>query len=452
MTFISEAAKKTPVLCETEVLVVGGGPGGLAAAGAAARAGAQVTLVDRYGCLGGVITQVGVESVAWYRHEGTTDVEGIGIEFEQRARAMGATEREPQSASEALEPELFKVVADTLVQEAGVEPILHCLAVEPVVADGLVLGVVTESKSGRQAILAKRVIDATGDADIAFRAGAPCRTTPVEETMGVSVVFSCSGVDKARFLDYVAASAPTYKDWGKSWPTETTGKEDHLFSPYLHEPFDLALKEGILPEDMRGSGGTWGRVTDAGEATYLNVLVLKGYDATDVRDLTAAEIEGRRRALLAIEALRRFAPGFENARLRSFGMTLGTRDSRKIVGRYDLAERDVRGEARFADSIGIFPEFIDGYGLLVLPTTGRYFQVPYGILVPHEVANLLVAGRCVAGDRVSHAATRSQMCCTVTGQAAGVAAAVSLRDATSTAEVDVGRVQAELKRQGVRLF
>ena len=155
-----------------------------------------------------------------------------------------------------------------------------------------------------------------------------------------------------------------------------------------------------------------------------------------MRDLTRAEIEGRRQALMAIEALRRFTPGFEDARLRTFGMTLGTRDSRKIVGRYDLTGHDVRGEARFEDSVGIFPEFIDGYGILVLPTTGRYFQVPYGILVPQGVDNLLVAGRCVAGDKISHAATRSQMCCAVTGQAAGAAAAVSLKEGRSTGEVD----------------
>jgi hypothetical protein len=170
-----------------------------------------------------------------------------------------------------------------------------------------------------------------------------------------------------------------------------------------------------------------------------------------VRDATRAEIEGRRQALLAIEALRRYAPGFEDARLRTFGMTLGTRDSRKIAGRYDLSGDDVRNEARFEDSVGIFPEFIDGYGLLILPTTGRYFQVPFGILVPRDVDNLLVAGRCVAGDKVSHAATRNQMCCAVTGQAAGAAAAVSLRDGRTSGSVDVSRVQAELRGQGVRL-
>ena len=452
MKHVEEQARSVPVLAETEVLVVGGGPGGLAAAIAAAREGARTILLDRYGCFGGTITQTGVETIAWYRHEGTVDSAGIGIEFERRAAAMGATQPESQSCSEALDTELFKHVADALVRDAGVEPLLHCLAVAPLVEDGVLSGVVTESKSGRQAILARRVIDATGDADIAARAGVPCRTTPAAERMGVSVVFSCAGVDRQRFLDYVAAQGPTYGDWRNRWQVKTTGKEDALFSPYLQEPFDRAREAGLIPDDIKGLGGTWGRLTDAGEATGLNMVYVATCDSTDVRDLTRAEIEGRRRALLAVEALRRFAPGFADARLRNFGMTVGARDSRKITGHHELTAAEVTGEARFADSIGIFPEFVDGYGLLVLPTTGRYFQVPYGILVPHEVDNLLVAGRCVAGDKVAHAATRSQICCAVTGQAAGVAAAISLRDDVTTARVDVTRLQAALERQGVRLF
>jgi hypothetical protein len=451
MKHITEEARSTPVLCETEVLVVGSGPGGLAAAIAAARAGAQTILLDRYGCFGGVITQVGVESIAWYRHEDTVEAGGIGREFEERARVMGGTQPESQSMSEALDPEMFKVVADELVREAGVEPLLHCPAAEPLLDGDAVTGVITESKSGRRAILAKRIIDATGDADIAFRAGAPCRTTPPDEAMGVTVTFSCSGVDKRRFLSYVAEKAPTYADWGTGWRIITTGRDDDLFSPYLQEPFDLAREAGLIPDAITSIGGTWGRLEDTGEATYLNMIYLRGYDCTDVRDLTRAETEGRRQALMAIEALRRFTPGFEDARLRTFGMTLGTRDSRKIVGRYDLTGHDVRSEARFEDSVGIFPEFLDGYGTLVLPTTGRYFQVPYGILVPRGIDNLLVAGRCVAGDKTSHAATRNQMCCAVTGQAAGVAAAVSLKDGRSTGQADVGSIRTELGRQGVRL-
>jgi hypothetical protein len=451
MRHIAEASRTTPVFHETDVLVVGGGPGGLAAAVAAARAGARTTLVDRYGCFGGVITQVGVDTVAWYRREETVDLEGIGREFERRAEECGAATPDLQSQSLALDSELFKVVADRMVLEAGVKPLLHCLVTEPVVVDGLIRGVVTESKSGRQAILAQRVIDATGDADLAFRAGAPCHTRPPGSSMGVTVMFTCSSVDKARFLDYVAASAPTYGDWGKCWHVETDGKEDGLFSPYLQEPFDRARDDGIIPEGIRSIGGTWGRLTDAGEATGLNMVVMAGYDCTDVRQLTDAEIEGRRQALLAVEALRRYTPGFEQATLRTFGSTLGTRDSRKLVGRYELTGADVRGEARFPDSVGIFPEFLDGYGLLVLPTTGRYFQVPYGILVPQGVDNLLVAGRCVAGDSISHTATRNQLCCAVTGQAAGAAAAMSLREGCTTGNLDIAVLQHELRRQGVRL-
>jgi hypothetical protein len=112
----------------------------------------------------------------------------------------------------------------------------------------------------------------------------------------------------------------------------------------------------------------------------------------------------------------------------------------------------VRNQARFEDSIGIFPEFLDGYGVLILPTTGRYFQVPFGITVPQGVQNLLVAGRCVAGDKMSHAATRNMMCCTVTGQGAGVAAAVSVKDGVSCSAVDVKRVQSALQKQGVRIW
>ena len=132
MTTIIESSKPIDVIAESDVLVIGSGPAGLAAAVAASRESVSVLLVERYGCFGGVISQVGVESIAWYRHEGTTDVEGIGIEFEQRAKALGGTQKEPQSQSEALNAEMFKFMADQLVQEAGVTPLLHCLVVAPI--------------------------------------------------------------------------------------------------------------------------------------------------------------------------------------------------------------------------------------------------------------------------------------------------------------------------------
>jgi hypothetical protein len=449
---VTQSAREVPVIAETDVLVVGSGPGGLAAALASARAGVATMLVERFGCLGGNITVVGVESIAWYRREGTVDSEGIGREFEARAKAMGASTPEVQSKSEALDAERFKVVADELVAEAGVTPLLHAVATDVIVDGDALAGVIVHSKSGPGAILAKRVVDASGDADVACYAGAPYRLTAKERMLPVTVMFSVAGVDRRRFLDYVAANPKKYKDWGLQWDVAKGGKDDELFSPYLEEPFAKARASGVIPPGLKTIGGTWSTINEAGEATYLNMIHLTGYDGTNVWDLTRGEIEGRAQALQAIKALNHYAPGFEKAKLRTFGMTIGVRDTRKIVGTYELTADDVQGEARFDDSIGIFPEFIDGYGVLVLPTTGRYYQIPYRALVPRGgPTNLLVAGRCIAGDEISHASVRSMMCCAVTGQGAGVAAAVSVKEGVEVARVNVGLVQEELRRQGVRL-
>jgi len=449
MKQIAEAPRNLDVVLETDVLVVGSGPGGLAAALAAARAGARTALIDRNGCFGGNITQVGVEGFAWYRHEGTVDCEGIGIELEQRAKSMGATSPEPQSLSQALDAEMFKWVADVLVQEAGITPLLHRLCVAPIMDGAAIRGVIIESKAGREAILARRVIDATGDADIATRAGAPVRKSPKQDMMAVSVMFSMSGVNKRRFIEAVKADPQTYADWSGNgeWDYETTGKEDTLFSPFLRKP---SLAAGIIPPSLQTIAGTWGTVTDQGDLTYLNLVHVPEIDGTDPNDLTLGEMRGRREAIYAVQALRGYMPGCENAKLRNFGMTLGIRDTRKIDALYNLTGTDVREQARFDDAIGIFPEFIDGFGILILPTTGRYWHLPYRALVPKGVDNLLVAGRCIGGDRISHASARNMMCCAVSGQGAGVAAAVSLQRDEALDRLDVGAVQKELTRQGAR--
>jgi len=345
---------------------------------------------------------------------------------------------------------MFKVVADKLVQEADIRPLLHSKVVDTVMDGNMIQGVVIESKSGRQAILAKRVIDASGDADIAAYAGAPFEKLPKNELMGVTVLFSCAGVEKGAFYEYLKANPATYRDWGETWEIETSGKEDNLRTSYIAEPFDRARKEGLIPADMP-IVGSCGPVSETGGSITLNMNYMFGFDATDVFDLTRAEIEGREQAMYAIKALKAYVPGFEKAKLKNFGMTLGTRDSRKIVGRTNLTATHVREEGRSDESIGIFPEFIDGHGVLVLPTTGRYFQVPLGVIVPQKVENLLVAGRCVAGDKIAHAATRSMMCCALTGQGAGVTAALSIKNNVASGSASIGEVQTALKNRGVRI-
>ena len=287
---------------------------------------------------------------------------------------------------------------------------LHRQFAAPILEDDAIVGVIVESKAGREAIRARRVVDATGDADVAFRAGAPTRKTPREAMQAASVMFHMAGVDKAAFLEGVRRDPQTYKDWSSGeWQVETTGKEDAMFSPYLGKPFAQAIRDGVIPKNLSTIAGTWGAVHDTGELTYMNLIHLAGCDGVDPDSLTAFEIEGRRQAMLAIEAMRRYTPGCAGARLRNFGMTIGIRDTRKIEAVYDMTENDVRNEARFDDTIGIYPEFIDGYGVLILPTTGRYMHIPYRALSLVRRENRSLAGRAVGGDRIAHAATRNMV-------------------------------------------
>ena len=450
--FVKECNKDLKIFAEVDVLVVGGGPAGIGAAIGAAREGVSTLLAERYGCFGGVISQVGVEGFAWYRHEDTIEAGGIAKEFEEEAKKIGGSTKECQSDSEALDAEMFKYVADQMISEAGVKPLLHCMAVGALVEENIIKGIIIDGKSGRGVILAKRVIDCTGDADIATLAGVPF--TKRETLHSVTPLFNVRGVDGERFKKYIKEELkPTYADWTGEWEMKTNGKEDKMFSPFLVKPFKKAIEDKLFEKEPHiDYGGSYSTISPEGDVTQLNVIFIRGIDCTNIEDLTRAEIEGRKAVMNAIKALRHYVPGFENSRLRNFGMTMGTRESRQIDGHYKLTGHDVKNQARFEDSIGIFPEFIDGNGILWLPTTGRYFQLPYGALTPKKIENLLVAGRSISGDIDAHSAFRNMSCCVVTGQGAGVAAAISVKDNVPTSEVNIKKVQQALIKQNVRVF
>jgi len=337
--------KRTAIVDSCDVLVVGGGPAGLSAALGASRAGADTIVVERFGCFGGVITTVGMETMGWYRYEGTTDSEGIGREMEALARRLGGTTKFPYNDSDCLDAEQFKLIADGLVEQNGIRPYLHTWVVDVIKDGNKIKGVITESKSGRQAIVAKRVIDCTGDADVANFCGDRFTFMNTNDHMGCTTVFNVAGVDKEKFLRHTHDQPKTYADWGGSWTQHIDEKDAGLGSPFL----SLQSASG---EDIEGS---WSSLSAAGEATNLNLVHMKGYDCTNAQDLTKAEMEGRKKTMKALDALRSSVEGFENAKLRNYGMTVGVRDTRKIVGRYNLTKEDVFNEARFEDSIGYLP-------------------------------------------------------------------------------------------------
>jgi len=452
MTFIEEPIRKTPVFDNVDVLVIGGGPSRLSAALASAREGVYTLLLERYGCFGGVISQVGVEGVAWYRHEKTVESGGLLTEFESLSKEIGGSTKEPQSDSEAIDAEMFKIVADNLICNSGVKPLLHCLAVDVVMDGDTIKGVIFESKSGRYIILSKIIIDCSGDADVAYKAGASYFKRKKSELMDVTQLFNLRGVNVEKFNYYVKnILKPTYKDWGGEVWSQICNEES-MFSPYMEKPFLKAYENKLIKErDNLTLGGTWSTVSKEGDLTQMNMVFMNHIDCTDIEDLTKAEIVGRAAALDIIKVLNNLVPGCENARLRNFGMSLGTRDSRIIDGVGFLTESYVRNEGRCENSIGIQPDFIDGFGVLHIPTDGKYYQIPYECLLPKKIKNLLVAGRTISGDKIAFCSFRNMSCCTVTGQGAGVAAAIAVKNKQNTYTVDIKKVQKSLMQQGVRI-
>ena len=295
---------------------------------------------------------------------------GVAQEIEQRMISLDAVKPVAfrPSIGYSYDTEIYKVMADDYVQSYGITPLYHCLGTTPYMEGNVVKGVITESKSGRYAILAKRTVDATGDADLIYRSGAPTlKGDPVTGRLqGGTLKFFLNNVDIDKIEEVMD------RDPDSRHP---------LIHKLLYEPFKKAEEAGEPP--LKYSANTMFYTCIEPDEININLATYdKEIDGTDVLSLTRSEIRLRKETMEVIRRLRLYGEGFENAKLRNFVTSVGIRETRRIVGGYTLTKQDIYERGRFEDTIGIFPVYADGEGVKEIPFTDAYFQVPFRILTP----------------------------------------------------------------------
>lgn len=452
MQYIEERLS-TPVRYTCDVLVAGGGTAGTIAALAAARNGANVILIERNSYLGGTLLNGAGPWHSFFNlykafpEAGKVQVvQGIASEMVDRMQAAGGSyghlEQEMgysyDSVATIVDRETYKEVILDMMQESGVKLLLHTEAAAVLKDGDKVTGVIIESKSGREAILAKSVIDCTGDGDIAARAGVPFKKC--HDTTSVGFPFGMANVDLKRMEKFC--------------------EEKGLIYQIIHAdkgvPDDDLVRIGFelrkLPEfePFMKETGMWGPLTVArhpGELSYINTANLRAIDGTDTEELTRAELTLRKQAMTMSRMLKKYIPGFENAYVSWTVDGVGVRYTRCIECEHDLTIDEILNATRFEDEIGLYG-FHDSAPRMMIKD-GKYYGIPYRCLIPKTVDGLLVAGRMITSDWDAHMSTRNVVSCMVQGQAAGTAAALAAKDGATVRTIDVKKLQGILKEQGV---
>lgn len=450
-TSITLPPQEIPLLLEADIVVVGGGTTGPFAAISAARRGKKVVMIERFGSLGGNLT-LGLNT----KPSGAL-VGGLPLEIWNLARLAGGAGDDYMATSKTggvkiaspCDPELMKILLTRLCVDSGVQILFETLVSSPVIEDGAVVGVVIESKAGRQFISAKVVIDCSADADIASQANVPfiMGAGDSDVTMQpVSMYYTMSNVDInrlaqwARTCDDIPARAIPDTDEGLQYGLWLTG-----FNGMLRK-FEADTGAKLQRDNIT--------LKTANGLMYVNATRVLGVDVFSPVEFTAAIVECYRQ----IEAVTRFlqtrVPGFEHAKIGQIAPVLGVRETRHICGEYTLTGSDALDGKRFEDSIAADASALDIHD----PKGGDVdfrgmspYEIPYGCLVPKGIEQLLVAGRCISADHVAHARSRNMPACMATGQAAGIAAAVALDDGVSVRAVSVPKVQAILRSIGMPL-
>lgn len=444
--FILQAEQKIPVYARADVLVVGGGPAGFSAAVSAARAGASVVLMERYGYLGGMATGGYVLLLDCLDDgKGNVVIKGVVGEMVERLKKLGgviSAEKAVWASTEekdilrwrqwggtggedkmvryspVVDPELMKCAANDMAEEAGVKLLLHAWFSQAYLEDGKVRGAIFESKSGRMAALAKVVVDCTGDGDVFASAGVSFR----EGHLPLGLVFRVGNVDND-----VA--------------------EKYLMDPAHGKKISADLKAlggiaggysfGVMPQGffMRSSipNVVWFNNTSHGSAI-------------NVDDLIRVEVETRKAMLRTVDYFKKNVPGFENACIIDTAPQVGTRSSRMMDGEYIITRKELREGAHYPDAVVVsqppYKQFEPSHSLK---------EIPYRCFVPKSVDGLLAAGRCISGDFGAIEMLRVIPTSMLMGQACGVAAAQAVKDGVEPRAVDVRKVQDALRAQNVYL-
>ncbi len=474
-----------------DVIVCGGGTAGVPAAIAAARAGAKTILIERLGALGGQMTVSGPPGFAYahmFNNRGEQIINGFLGETHDRLLADGhgmpypPQELRTGSSFAFIDPEWWGLLVYEMMQENGVRLLLHSLVVDVLKTGNVVKGVVVENTEGRQAILGKVVIDATGEGDIASRAGAPFEHVDKDDPYPLeppSIAFTMDGIDWNEVLAYakqhaeeLAVSSPAIpipEDMLRQRAQRIRDMQDwRELVPLGSLSFHAISKDLIDKGDYHPYGdlGFFFTPREGGviQAIFQHSAQVANCDCISIDEMSYGEVEARRQAVITIRAARKNLPGFQNAYVTRTTTELRVRETRRILGDYQLRWDDANTGRKFPDVIGKSAMTMGSRHVATVDTLGTYacgrtnppdggsFDLPYRILVPRDVENMLVAGKMVSATR--ECALRFLPETMETGQAAGVAAAISVRSGCTPRQLedDLSEVQKTLEGQGAILF